>query len=682
MNKSLYLVVLCLIALLIAAAPVWSRGGEEPEPEPEAAAEKPALEKSKFGEAPMLADLVAKGELPPIEERLPKNPKVVEMIEGIGRYGGDLIAFATTENIFSQDLQGMFGSSFFRNPRNSIGVEPDLAEGYEVNEDNTAVTIFLREGLKWSDGHPLTSEDVRFTFDDMHFNTDVQTWGSFGIDAVEVIDEYTVKLINYEGLGTNILGMSAWYGGYATSYHPAHYLKKWHGDYNPDAEKIAQEEGFDHWYGNVGCMRSHYWWAPLTDIEKPQVEPWQLEELSHTAKLYERNPYFWRVDPEGNQLPYIDRLRIQIVNGEVYQLKVTGGDASIAYYQTQFDNLPLYKSSEQSGDYRVILHPGVSSSVVKLGINMYGRHPDPFTNSILSNLKFRQALSVAINRDEINEVVYQGLGVPGKVAPISATSFYQKGWREDYAQYDPALANKLLDEIGLDEKDSGGFRQRPDGKTFTFIIDYTTAPFTTTLELVSEYLEDVGIKTLIKLADPGLLEQRVNAGDFHCTVHPEPDQPWSSERKMFQLTWVWGSGPFHWNSWLSTHNDAMVETLPEGTPLPTDWRWRTSGKEDTYEDIFLGDVPPKEPPDYWKAQQDLVNEWNQTEMGSSEYMELGTKVFDFYVKEIPSIGTVGEVPFIMIAKNKLRNVVPPGWLSGVPIDHEYVQTWMDQMYWE
>jgi peptide/nickel transport system substrate-binding protein len=318
------------------------------------------IKRGRYGEAPMLATMVKAGELPSVKDRLPEEPVVVEPIEGIGRYGGELIVYATGENIFGQDFQGMWGTSFFRQPRSGVWIEPDVAEGWEINEDKTAITVFMRPGMKWSDGAPLTSEDVRFTFEDMHFNENVGTWGSYGIDAVEVIDEYTIKLINNEGLGTNPLQMSTWFGGYATSMHPAHYLKKWHLDYNSEAEKLAKDAGFDNWYS---YMRDHYWWAPLKDPDKPQIEPWQLVQFTSTGKLFERNPYFHRVDQEGNQLPYIDRMRIQIVDGEVYQLKVSSGAASIAYAQATLENLPLYKQGEAAGDYRTILHPGTMVSL-------------------------------------------------------------------------------------------------------------------------------------------------------------------------------------------------------------------------------------------------------------------------------------------------------------------------------
>jgi peptide/nickel transport system substrate-binding protein len=656
--------------LMFAGLVAWS-GGQQPGEE-----EAVVGVAGKYGEAPMLAELVAKGELPPVEERLPKDPKVVEMIEDVGRYGGELIVYATTDNIFNQDLQGMWGSSVFRAPRNGQWIEPDLAEGWEIDDEKMSITIFLREGAKWSDGVPISSEDVRFTYENMHFDTNVGTWGAIGgaITSVTVIDDLTVKLNTTGGLMTVPYSLSDWFGGYATTVHPAHYLKNWHIDFNDKAGEIAKEEGFDNWYD---AMREHYWWAPLKDPDKPQFEPWHLVDFSSTAKLLERNPYFWRVDAEGNQLPYIDRVRVQVVDPEVYNLKVSGGEASIAYYNTQFEDISVYKSNEKVGDFKVTLYPGVMSSNVKIILGgMF--HADPVIKEVFNEISFRRGLSVAVNRDEINDVIYQGLGVPGKVAPLSSVSFYKKGWREDWAQYDPALANKLLDEAGLDKKDADGWRLLPDGRKFNFIIEYTAARHTGELELVKEYFEDVGVSTILKVQAGAIMEERANARQVMATTHNNPNQPWSFERNMYVNTWVWGAAGREWNIWEDDHREALESQLEPGEMLPARWRFvEKSGLEDTYNQ--LGEVPP----DWWNEAMTLEDQWQGSEMGSPEYTDMGRRLFEFYVEEFfEHIGLVGEVPSILIAKTKLGNVIKPGWQVGAPLDHQTVQTWMDQLYWK
>ena len=204
-----------------------------------------------------------------------------------------------------------------------------------------------------------------------------------------------------------------------------------------------------------------------------------------------------------------------------------------------------------------------------------------------------------------------------------------------------------------------------------------TAGFASELELVKEYFEDVGLKTTIKLEDGGLLDQRIQTSEYFAHVTPEPNQPWCSERQMFQLTWVWmgeAGQAVQWNNWIGSKQRALTATLEEGEKLPLNWR-RLDFPEGAV-------IEGEEPPLYWIEQDELEDEWNQMQMGSPEYEETGQKIFDFYVNRLTRIGIVGEVPSVMIAKNKLGNVIPPGWVAGAPIAADYVQTWMDQMYWK
>ena len=205
---------------------------------------------------------------------------------------------------------------------------------------------------------------------------------------MEVVDDFTIRLHSPDGLGDIPLILSAWRGGFRMVFTPSEYMKQFHIDYDSDAQKTAAENGFDSWSDYFQNRISD---APLRNTEKPQVEPWKLTQITDTIKVMERNPYFWRVDPEGNQLPYIDRVVIQIVTPDVYQLKVSGGDASIAYYRTSLDNLPLYMAGAETGDYRVALYRSHSTAWMKYFT--VGRfHQDPVIRELFSNLDFRRAV--------------------------------------------------------------------------------------------------------------------------------------------------------------------------------------------------------------------------------------------------------------------------------------------------
>ena len=564
----------------------------------------------------------------------------------------------------------MWGSSLFQTSQNWI--EPDLAEGWEISNEQTSINIFLREGLKWSDGQLFTSEDVRFTYEDIYHNPDLGATDTIGrsIISVDVINEFTVRLNTATGLGTMPFALSDRFGGYTTSYQPAHYLKKWHRDYNPDAGSLAKEEGFENWYE---ALIEHCRLAPLKDSDKPQTGPWRLVESGETVKLLERNPYFWRVDPEGNQLPYIDRIRLHIVDPENYQLKISRGEASIAWYNTRFENLPLYRAGAQRGDYRVILYPGSAASNMKFALQGVW-HKDPVIRELFNKISFRRALSVAVNRDEINKVIYRGLGVPGKVAPLPSVSFYKKGWQEDWAQYDPGLANRLLDEAGLDKKNRDGWRLLPDGRVFLILIDYSQDTWTAELELVKEYYEAVFIKTTIKQGDAEYINQKRSAGELQCLAHDNPDIPYTSEYNMFWDPRTWTGHSDVWNLWEADQREAVEAMLKKGETLPMRWRFIETSRSES----FKGERPP----DWWNEMMTMQNQWKTTEVGSAEYRELGQKLFDSFVEDwFNWIGFVGKTPRIILAGNKLGNVIP-GWVTGVPLDCRFARTWLDQLFWK
>ena len=194
-------------------------------------------------------------------------------------------------------------------------VVPDLARGYELTDDGKSFTVYMREGAKWADGHPLTAADVIFAFEDMHWNDQVETWNLFpGVSRVVKLDDYTVRFEMDEPYFAMELIMVQWPGGEWVAFHPKHYLEKWHINHNEDAGKVAAEEGFASW---SEAFRYHFWWAPLNDLDKPTVMPWRITDLTATVKALERNPWFYQVDEAGQQLPYIDRVVATIVDAEL-----------------------------------------------------------------------------------------------------------------------------------------------------------------------------------------------------------------------------------------------------------------------------------------------------------------------------------------------------------------------------
>ena len=595
-----------------------------------------------YNEAPMLRVKVAAGELPPVAERLPEEPVVVEPLEEIGQYGGTLYVFPTNPNPW-QDLQESTGRGMYmgRTAEDGVTVVGDLAKGFDFSEDFKSLTIYLREGAKWSDGHPFTADDIVFMFEDMHWNDKVPTWNwLLPVRRAIKIDDYTVRLECDEPAPGLLPRLITPGGGDWCSFHPKHYLEKWHIRYNPDADKLAKEEGFDNWWE---AFFYHYWWAPTTDLDKPTMQPWILTEFTTTNKVFERNPYYVRVDTAGNQLPYVDRIVSTIVDPEVYQMKVISGEASVALVNTSFENYPLYKENEEAGGYQVNLIPGISYTDVGFGLNL--NQSDPIKRKIYQDVRFRQALSLAINRAEINDSVYFGRAVPRQWTVLPTASFYKPEWAEAYAQYDPEEANRLLDEIGLTERDENGFRKRSDGKTVFLLTEYSiglmlSVPISA-MELVKEYWEAVGLQVQLKgYGGQNLFWDRQEDPDHDIIANSE--RCTEIRQALIQRgDWTQGADDFAWGPtwalWLIANADVKAGTK-------------------TLEDFEGGKLPGEEPPQEIKTLFQWGEKLAQTRIGSKEYTDLWTKIGDFHAENLLIIGAVGLSPLPYIAKKNIGNV--------------------------
>jgi peptide/nickel transport system substrate-binding protein len=594
----------------------WAGGGGEAEEEGTVMAAA-----GEYKESPMLAELVAKGELPPVDERLPVDPPVVE-VESIGEYGGILQRFVT--NVGGLPHSFMINPRFLRKKVDGTRVL-ELMSDIQMNDEFTVATLTLREGVRWSDGELLKVEDLLFAFNDLQLHPDVKTWQGFQHDGATKIDDLTLR---FDLLRPYPKSMSkfASLNGSSEAVQPKHYLQKWHIDYNDKANELAKDEGFDFWYE---ALRSHFWWSPHTDADTPTLRPWMFTTLSPSFGSWERNPYYIRVDPAGNQLPYLDGITEQQVDAELYNLKIITGETDLAFTATSFDNFSLYKENESAQNYTVheLVGPSHSETLLRFSLASI----DPVKAQYYSQAKFRQAMSIAINREEINKVVFKGKGVPRQATIKPGVSYYNPEWAEAYAEYDPATANKWLDEVGLDKKDADGFRVGSDGKTMLTVVQYaagrTKPAVITTLELIKEYWEAVGVKTLVKATDRALLQQlgyegtdvgvAIGEGVVNFRMHKWAN-PWS-----------------RWNGASDQVRDG-IKTLA---------------------DFADGKLPGAEPEEwakeYWTWQMGEVNLYEPDSRG---YADVVTKMLDVQAEKLMQIGTVGMVPYLVIAKNYVHNL--------------------------
>jgi len=572
----------------------------------------------KFHEAPMLRVKVAAGELPPVEQRLPEEPLVVQPYEEIGQYGGTIHGIATSPDQWDDTIFTHIPTVFYWS-NDCTEIFPNYGASYEFSKDKKTITIRLRKGIKWSDGHPMTAEDILFWWEDEILNdelTPVKTFHELAgkLPEVEKVDDYTIRLHYAAPCGARL---GHFICIFAFRPDPKHYLKKWHIKYNPRADEIAKEEGYDHWWQAFNYHVNH--WASQQDVNLPVLGAWVLKERTTTRKIYERNPYYWKIDTAGNQLPYADKLITDIVSDmEVVNMKAMAGEVDFVGMPLLLENYPLFKENAKKGNYRVFLWNTTNGSECSFLPNL--NHKDPVLRNIFQDVRFRQAMSLAINRDEINELVFMGTGIPRQVTVFPNASYYKEQWGKAYAQYDPAKANQLLDEMGLKWDSEHKFRLRPDGKTLAITIEFWAgeAPLTAICELVKEYWEKIGIKVALKSEERTFYEQRTAAGEHDVGV-------WETDRCMegrifSQPPKGWFSAP-QWATWFNTKGETG-----------------------------------EEPPEVLKKYVRLIDEWQTTLMGSKEYKQLAQKVFDTFAENIWIIGTVGLAKRPIVVKNYLRNL--------------------------
>jgi peptide/nickel transport system substrate-binding protein len=464
-------------------------------------------------QSPMLDELVAAGTLPPVEERVPLQPLVIQPLEGIGTFGGTLRRGFTGPGDDENGNRYNSGDKLVFWDFTGTEFRPALAQSWEFTDGDRVFTIHLREGHKWSDGAPFTADDFVFWYEDIYLNPDLvpAPSSSFAINGkqgrVEKVDDTTVSFIFEDPypLFLTILGGTTFMGsGHATNrgfhggaYAPAHYLKKFHPTYTPQAEidQLAADENVEDW---IALFRIKNQWG--FNPELPVLAPWRCVEPINTPNwVMERNPFYYEVDTEGNQLPYLDGIQMTLAeNLEVLNLRAIAGEYDLQERHTDIAKIPVFLENMEQGDYSIHLDPGAYGSDATLQIN-HSYDGDPETMKWLRNTDFRRALSMGIDRDQLNETFWLGVGSPGSVAPSpDVPQSPGEEWRTKWSTLDIEQANALLDEIGLTEKDDEGFRQRTDGngrlRLEVFAVSGAFVPFPRIAQSIATQWQEIGIQ--------------------------------------------------------------------------------------------------------------------------------------------------------------------------------------------
>lgn len=594
-------------------------------------------------QAPMLADLVQQGKLPPVEQRVPQEPLVVKPLEGIGKYGGTLRRGFTGPGDDENGNRWQAGDKLVFWDYTGTKVVPALAQRWESGDGGRTFTIFLRKGHKWSDGAPFTADDFIFWYEDMYLNKDLVPTPSayFAVNGkqgkIEKVDETTVRF-RWEDpypLFLTILGGSTFpgyglsgnRGFYAGSYAPAHYLKKFHPKYTPQAEldRLAQEAKVENW---IALYRLKNQWYLNPDL--PVLMPWRTVSPINTPNfVLERNPFYYEVDPEGNQLPYIDRIQMTLAeNLEVLNLRAIAGEYDLQERHTAIDKIPVFLENRQKGNYSVRLDPGAYGSDATLQVN-HSYEADPEIAKLLANRDFRRALSMGIDRNQLNETFWLGVGSPGSVAPSpDVPQSPGPEWRTKWATLDVNQANQLLDKVGLDKKDAEGFRVRGDGKRLRleiFAVSGAFIPFPRIAEMIGQQWRRIGIQLDVQELERNLAMTRMRNNEHQFFM-------WANDGS--ELIYAF---PRH----------ALPVDPSEAMMGPLYARWFASGGTQ-------GKKPAD--PQMVKAMELLQSAAGMDTEASNKNAQ---EIWKILVDEVFSIGTVGLSPAVMgirIVKNTMGNI--------------------------
>lgn len=630
--------ILVLSLVLIACVPAATPAppAEAPAAPTAAPAEKPPAKVSKYNEAPMLAELVAKGELPSVDERLPDEPLVEDVVEEIGQYGGTLRRGFLGPSDHNNYTRVVYDALVRFSPDGG-DVIPHIAKGWESNDDFTVWKVFLRKGMKWSDGEPFTADDIMFWYEHILLNKDlmpnIPIWmqnedGS--VAKVEKLDDYTAQwtfaqpntaflldLANKDGADKSITNLA---------FAPAHYLKQFHPDFAGEAELQAKvkEAGFETWTELFAVEA-----MPHLSGKRPSTAAWVPDNSTVSDQVFvlKRNPYYFAVDPEGNQLPYIDEVTFTFfADKEALNLAAVGGEIDLQGRHINMMNYPVLVENQKKGGYRVLTWPTFGGSDAVLMFNQTYQN-DPAIGELLRTKDFRIALSYAIDRDAIRESAFLGLGVPRQGVPAPNHPYYPGDeWANKYTEHDPGKANELLDGIGLTERDDEGFRLLPNGERLDIELQVIPAfaNWSDVAQIVVENWADVGIRGHVEIRERALGFKLRDTNDLMVEMWNEDTTgfPFSGQPKM----------------------DPRSQPALTFGPLFRKW-YRTNGAEGM------------EPPPEIKKLVEIIDEAKVS--GRDRQIELAKELFKIWADNVWEIGTVGLTPMIqgvVVVNKDLHNV--------------------------
>ena len=590
-------------------------------------------------EAPELKSQVEAGTLPPLAERLPEAPFVNALDrpwQAAGKYGGQLRLLMAK----SRDLRQMtvYGYARLVGYDADLELKPDILERVEV-EDNRVFTLHLRRGHKWSDGHPFTAEDFRYWWEDIANDEELSPAG-VPIDLLmdgerpsfRVIDETTVR---YSWSKPNPTLLHALAGARPLYlYAPAHYLKQFHVRYadQETLDALVAKKEVRNWAALHSRMSNAY---KNNNPALPTLQPWVNTTKAPSERfVFKRNPYFHRVDPEGRQLPYIDQVVVYIAGSSIIPAKVGAGASDLQARYIRFDNYTFLKATEERQHQRVRLWKTARGARIALYPNLNVN--DEEYRRLFRDARFRRALSLAIHRHEINQVVFFGLAIEGNNTVLPSCPLFRPEYQTAWAGFDLEQANTLLDDIGLTERDDRGIRLLPDGRPLEIIVESAgeSTEETDVLELIGDSWSEIGVKLHTKPSQREVFRNRIFAGDTQMAIWtglenglPNPDMSPVELAPMKQDYLQWPK----WGQYAQTKG--------------------RSG----------------EPVDMAEAQElkDLYQAWERADE-RAERERIWHRMLKIHADQVFSLGVVAGVPQPVVVNEALRNLPEKGLYNWDP----------------
>jgi peptide/nickel transport system substrate-binding protein len=549
-----------------------------------------------MSEPPLLAERVAKKELPPVSERIPSVPLVIDPSatgRSVGQYGGDIITLVPR----ARDIRYISTYAYNRliGYNEKLELKPDLLETFTV-EDDRVFTFTLRAGHRWSDGQPFTAEDFRYFWEDISQHKDLSPAGVPEFMIVdgqparfEILDERTVRY-SWDKPNPRFLPQLA-AAIDPGIYRPAHYLKRFHAKYSDKAklEDEAKKQKLKSWaalHNRLDDMKEH------TNPDLPVLQAWKVTNAAPATRfVFERNPFYHRIDATGQQLPYADRIIMDVAASGLLAAKANAGEVDLLFRGISMSDIPILKEGERAKGYKTLLWPYARGTELALYPNL--NVSDPVWRTLNRDVRFRRALSLGIDRKTLNNALLFGLGTEGNNTVVAESPLFSPALRTTYASYDPGAASRLLDEIGLTERNGAGIRLLSDGRELEIIVeaDGESSLVVDGLTLVAEFWREIGVKLFVKPQDRTVLRNRSFAGLTMMVAAqgldnaiPTAIMPPTELAPMRQDNYAWPK----WGQYVETKGkQGEAVDLPEAKRLLDLYtQWMNTGNDDIQADVW------------------------------------------------------------------------------------------------